>query len=197
LAAIGVHPSTASFGTNYQLDKFEALIDRHKEQVKAIGEIGLDGKYSQDVEVKKRQKDVFRFFLDLASRRKLPVVVHSRQAVDEALEDLARFEFPKVLLHWYDGPVEKLNLIKDRGYLISISPAIFQSRRIVQIAEKASLEMILTETDAPVKYRGTYEGRVTQPSFVIDVIRRLAEIKTLDVSEVRAVVLRNFRELIQ
>ena len=196
LAAIGVHPWTVTNSTDYQLDEFEKLIQENLDTVKAIGEIGLDGKYTQDEKLKARQKDVFRFFLTLAERNGLPVAVHSRQAVDEVLEVLSDFDLPKVLLHWYDGPSEKLKLIEERGYLISIGPAALYSSRISEIAQNAALGMILTETDAPVKYRGPFEGRLTQPSFVVDVVRGLAEIKALSGDAVREAVWRNFHELI-
>ncbi len=196
LAAIGVHPWTATNSMDCRLERFEQLIQENLDTVKAIGEIGLDGKYTQDEALKSRQKDVFRFFLRLAQQHQLPVVVHSRQAVDETLEVLSEFDLCKVLLHWYDGPSGKLKLIEERGYLISIGPAVFYSRSISEIAQNAALDMILTETDAPVKYTGPFEDRLTQPSFVVEVIDRLAEIKAISTEAMREVVWRNFLELL-
>jgi TatD DNase family protein len=196
LAAIGVHPLTATRTSDYRLDNFERLVAENPESVKAIGEIGLDGKYTQDEELKKSQRDVFRFFLGLAEGKRLPVVVHSRLAVDEVLETLSDFHLSKVLLHWYDGPVDKLRVIKEKGYLISIGPAVFYSRTVGEIARRAELNMILTETDGPVNYRGPFEGRLTKPSFVVEVARRLAEIKALSTDAVGQAVWRNFQELI-
>ncbi len=196
LAAIGVHPWTATNSTDYQLERFHRLVRENLDVVKAIGEIGLDGKYTQDEALKSRQKEVFRFFLRLAEQHELPVVVHSRQAVDEVIEVLSEFNLHKVLFHWYDGPSEKLKLIEEQGYLVSIGPALFYSRRISEIARNAPLDMILTETDAPVKYRGPFGERLTQPSFVVDVVQKLTEIKTVSLETVREAVWRNFHKLI-
>ena len=196
LAAIGVHPWTVINQTDNQLDKFEELIEENREYVIAIGEIGLDGQYTQDEDPMKRQKGVFRFFLELAERKKLPVVVHSRLAVDDVIDTLSSFHLPKVLLHWYSGPAEKLRLIGERGYLISVGPSVCYSRRIMEIACQADLDIILTETDGPVKYHGPFEGKVTKPSFVIDVVRKLAEIKSLSPDNVRETVWANFQKLI-
>ena len=175
LAAIGVHPSTIVFRPteNLHLEKFEATIEENSEYVKAIGEIGLDGKYTQDDETRARQQEVFRFFLQLAEKRDLPVVVHSRQAIEETLETLSEFHLPSVLLHWYDGPTENLRALSDRGYFISVGPALLYSRRISEIARMAEHSMILSETDGPVNYRGLFKDQLTQPSLVIDVVRRL------------------------
>jgi TatD DNase family protein len=193
LAAIGVHPSTATRATNYRLEEFSQLIDENASYVSAIGEIGLDGKYTNDEKALERQREVFRFFLNLAETKGLPAV-HSRLAVDEVLGTLPDFHIPKVLLHWYDGPVSNLRIIKQRGYAISIGPAAAYSEAIREIARNADLDMILTETDAPVRYRGPFEGRTTQPSFVVDVVRKLSEINGVDAQAVRESVWHNFEE---
>jgi TatD DNase family protein len=109
---------------------------------------------------------------------------------------LSEFDLSKVLLHWYDGPTEVLPSIHMRGYLVSFGPALLYSRRLARIAANADLSMILTETDAPVKYPGPFEGRNTQPSFVIEVVRKLAEINKVNIEEVRSSVLNNFHEFI-
>ena len=196
LAAVGLHPSTVVNKGNSDQDKFEDLLDEHGRYVSAIGEIGLDGKYTQDEGKTRLQKETFRFFLGLAERKRLPVVIHSRLALDDVLDDLSRFDPPRVLLHWYDGPTQKLKLIQDRGYLISIGPSLLYSKRIAEIARASDLSIILTETDGPVSYHGSFEGKMTQPSFVIDVVKKIAETKSMNVETVRETILNNFRRLI-
>ena len=144
----------------------------------------------------RRQGQVFEFFLQLAERRRLPVIVHSRLAVNEVLETLTRFDLRTVLLHWYDGPIEKLRLIEDRGYLISIGPVTLYSPRTCELARKAGLGMILTETDGPVAYGGQFKGRMTKPSFVIDVVQKFAEIKSISMDVAQDALLNNFRKLV-
>lgn len=196
-AAVGVHPWTVVNKPTLDLSQFERLLNENRGHVKAIGEIGLDGKYTQDEEKRSRQRQTFQFFLRMAEERRLPVVVHSRLAVDEVLNELTRFDLPRVLLHWYDGPVEKLETIKDRRYLISMGPSLLYSRRIAEIARKADLSMILSETDGPVTYHGPFEGKMTQPSFVIDVIRKLAEIRSEKVETIRYAVWTNFQRFLR
>jgi TatD DNase family protein len=114
-------------------------------------------------------------------------------AVDEVLDELSRFSPPKVLLHWYDGPIENLKFFKDSGYFVSIGPALSYSKRIAEIARSSDVSMILTETDGPVKYHGPFKRRITQPTFVIDVVRKLAEIRSEEVQTVRDAVWNNFQ----
>jgi TatD DNase family protein len=196
LAAVGVHPWTVTNAEDCQLDKFEQLVRENASYVKAIGEIGLDGQYTQDQEVRRKQRKTFGFFLKLAEMNGLPAIVHSRMAVDEVLEILPSFNIPRVLLHWYSGPTEKLNLIQDRHYLISIGPSVFYSSRIIKIARTADLSLILSETDGPVSHHGPFEGQVTLPSFVVKVTQELSELKAQDVDAVRDAIWLNFKSLI-
>jgi TatD DNase family protein len=196
LAAVGVHPLTVTNRTDYSLDKFDKLLAENQEFVAAIGEIGLDGQYSQDQTKRRSQLEVFEFFLGLAQRRRLPVIVHSRLAVDEVLKILPSFDIPKVLLHWYSGPVEKLSLIRDHGYLISVGPSILYSKRTSEIARTADLEMILSETDGPVSYHGPFEGRMTKPSFIIDVVQKLTKLKSKPVENIRDIIQANLGKLL-
>lgn len=79
----------------------------------AIGEIGLDGQYPQDVTRKERQREVFQFFLTLAEQYQLSVMIRTRLAIDGVLSLFPSFTLPRVILHRYSGPVEHLRLIKD------------------------------------------------------------------------------------
>jgi TatD DNase family protein len=196
-AAVGLHPSTVVNRGNSEQSKFEALLDENREHVSAIGEIGLDGKYSRDREKLRLQKQTFRFFLNMAEKRGLPVVVHSRYALGTVLDELSRFTLPKVLLHWFDGTAENLRLIQDRGWLISIGPALFYSKSIAQIALQAAPSVILTETDGPVPHRGPFKGKMTTPALVIDVVHKLSELKSVNPGELGEMILDNFRRLIR
>ena len=196
LAAVGIHPWTVSKKISLELEKFQQLLTDNSRYVRAIGEVGLDGKYSQDMEKKKAQREVLEFFLALAEQKELPVVIHSRLAVNEVLETLSSFNSLRVLLHWYDGPIDKLDLIRERGYFISVGPSVFYSRRISEIARKTDVGLILTETDGPVSHHGPFEGKTTQPSFVVDVVRKLAEMKSESPESVREAVRANFERFL-
>lgn len=197
LAAVGVHPMTVVRGDReLRLGDFENLVCANKFHVTAIGEVGMDGQYSQDEHKKQRQLEAFRFFLTLAERNRMPVVIHSRLAVDEVFQTLSSFNLSRVLMHWYSGPVDKLGLIQDRGYLISVGPSISYSKSIIEIARKADLRTILTETDGPVNYHGQFEGKKTQPSFVVEVVRKIAEVRAEQPEKIRDAIWQNFLRFI-
>jgi TatD DNase family protein len=193
LAAIGVHPSIATKISDCKLDNFEKLLQENGNDVRAIGEIGLDGTYTQDPDRKKRQEETFQFFLRLAERHELPVIIHSRSAVEPVLSALASFHLQRVLLHWFDGNMDQLKVSGEHGYQISFGPALLYSHRLQELARAADIRTILTETDGPVRYRGApFEGKVTMPSFVIHVVRKIAEIKSMSTEAVEDAVRENF-----
>jgi TatD DNase family protein len=196
LAAVGVHPFTVTRPGALNLDKFSRMIDDNSGWISAIGEIGLDGKYAQDERVRARQRETFRFFLGLAEEKNLPVVVHSRGAVTEALASLADFRLPHVLLHWYDGPIENLSVLREREYLISIGPAALYSRKIAKIARAVDPGLILSETDGPVKYRGLFGDRVARPSFVVEVVKKLAELRGMNPEDTQSTISSNFERFL-
>ena len=197
IAAVGIHPWTV-MNTRKPIDfgAFERLVEENRQHIKAIGEIGLDGKYTQDDDKKKQQHEVFRSLLTLAERHTLPVVIHSRLAIDDVLATIPSFKLSRVLLHWYSGALEYLPRIRDHGYLISVGPSILYSKRSADIAFNADLSIVLTETDGPVNYFGPFKGKPTRPSFVIDVVRKLAEMKKKKVDEVRDVICNNYHSFL-
>jgi TatD DNase family protein len=197
LAAVGVHPSTATKTEDCKLREFEKLLQETHKHVKAIGEIGLDGTYTQDLERKKRQREVFQFFLHLAEQNELPVIIHSRSAVEDVLNVLPNFRLQRVLLHWFDGTTDQLKICGDRGYLISFGPALLYSRRLQELVRLADISTVLTETDGPVRFRGPqFEGKVTMPSFVIHVAHKIAEIKSISTEDTQDAVWQNFKRLV-
>lgn len=196
-AAVGVHPSTATRTADCKLNELEKLLQENREHVRAIGEIGLDETYTQDPERKKHQGEVFQFLLHLAERNELPVIIHSRNAVEDVLNELPNFRLRQALLHWFDGTPEQVKICGDRGYLISFGPALLNSRRLQELARLADINNILTETDGPVRFRGPpFEGKVTMPSFVIHVTRRIAEIKSITTQETENTISKNFAKLV-
>ena len=196
LAAVGVHPFTVLQSDNLHLEEFRRMIEENSRWITAIGEIGLDGKYTQDERIKARQRETFRFFLSLAEEKSLPVVVHSRQAIPETIDSLANFHLPSVLLHWYDGPTENLSLLKDQRYMISIGPALLYSRKIAEIARAIGSNLILTETDGPVTYRGLFGNELTKPWFVSEVVKKLAEVRGTSCDVMSSTVFSNFRRFL-
>ena len=120
--AVGVHPHDATTLTPAVLEELRVLA-RHRKAV-AIGEIGLD--YYKDYSPRPAQREAFAAQLALAAELGLPVVVHSRDALDDVLAALRDWEGVGVL-HSYSGGLGRLQEVLDLGFFVGISGSIAES----------------------------------------------------------------------
>lgn len=197
-SAIGIHPWSTGHLEPNEIQKTVRLISHPKEQyskIVAVGEIGLDYKYSQTKESQDLQHKVFDKMLCAAEKSSLPVIIHSRGTTHQILKLLDSYQPKEVLLHWFSQPLMLLGRIIDRGYYISEGPPSLFSRRIREIIRQVPLTHLLTETDGPVHYDGPFEGKMTTPSFIPQIVEAIAELKGRSETDVAHQILQNFVNL--
>jgi len=188
--ALGIHPWNVNILGENELQEVIEYIQTQKNIVKAIGEIGLDYKYET---IWENQLMVFDKMLHLAESLNLPVIIHSRGTTDKVVEMLPSYRLNKVLLHWFSHPMEALAKAIDNGYYITEGPPVTYSHGIRDVVEKTPLTNLLTETDGPVTYwKQPYNGGLTKPSYIRNVVGAVAEIKKLPVEDVADQIARNF-----
>jgi len=188
--ALGIHPWNVKVLKENELEQTIDLIQKQKNAVKAIGEIGLDYKYETLWE---KQMTVFDKMLRLAESLDLPVIIHSRGTTDKIVEMLPSYSLKRVLLHWFSHSISTLYKAMDNGYFITEGPPATYSNFIREIIEKVPLTHFLTETDGPVTYRKRpYNGQLTKPSFIHNVVEAVAEIKKMQADDVAQQIAENF-----
>jgi TatD DNase family protein len=191
-AAVGVHPHDARTVTPAVLDDLRAL-SRHPKVV-AIGEIGLD--YYRDLSPRPVQRQVFADQLALAAELELPVVVHSREALDDVLAALRGWEGSGVL-HSYSGGPERLGEVLELGFSIGISgPVTFPKAEWLRaVAAAVPLERLLVETDCPYLTPVPYRGRRNEPAYVRYVAQAVARARGMDAELLARAAADNARRL--
>ncbi|MGE5555785.1 MAG: TatD family hydrolase [Methanocella sp.] len=188
--ALGIHPWNVNFLNETEVQDTIDFIEHHKTKVKAIGEIGLDNKYESTWG---QQTTVFDKMLHLAEQLNLPVIIHSRGTTELIVQMLPSYRVKKVLLHWFSYPLTALSKAMDNGYYITEGPPATYSNGIREVIEKANLTNLLTETDGPVTYwKKPYNGQLTKPSYIRNVVEAIAEIKKLPAEEVAEQIADNF-----
>lgn len=184
-AAIGYHPNDAIKWNEYSFSILQDLAQHPK--VKAIGEIGLD--FYRDHSPKSIQLHVFKEQLELSERTGLPVVIHSRNAIDEIFEILIKWhqiiglsDVDRYLgiMHAFEGNLEQANLITKHRFLIGIGGPITykNSHEKHEIAKNLPIESILLETDSPFLSPLPYRGKPNEPAnikFIAEKIAHLTE----------------------
>jgi TatD DNase family protein len=189
-AALGIHPWNVNVLKENELEETIDFIQKHKNVIKAIGEIGLDYKYET---VWEKQIFVFEKMLHLAEMLELPVIIHSRGTTDKIVEMLPSYRLKHVLLHWFSHPMAALFKAMDNGYFITEGPPATYSSGIREVVQNVPLTNFLTETDGPVIYRKhPFNGQLTKPSFILNVVEAVAEIKKMQVEEVAEQIVKNF-----
>jgi TatD DNase family protein len=188
--ALGIHPWNVNVLKENELEETIDLIHKQKNILKAIGEIGLDYKYET---IWEKQTMVFDKMLHLAETLDLPVIIHSRGTTDKIVDMLPSYNLKRVLLHWFSHPMSALCKAIDNGYFITEGPPVTYSNGIREVVEKVPLTNLLTETDGPVTYwKQPYNGQLTKPSFIRNVVEAVAEIKNMQVVDVAQQIAKNF-----
>ena len=192
-AAVGSHPDDAAQVDGKLLDQYRSLTAHEK--VKAIGEIGLDY-YYEDVP-RTRQIIAFEEQLELAEALKLPVIVHMRDAWQDAMEIVRRHPDVKGVFHCFSGSKECALWLAERGWYVGFTGVVTfkNARKAVECVEALPLDRILVETDCPYMAPEPHRGRRNDSRYVPLVAQKIAQIKGIDAAEAIAVTARNTKTL--
>ncbi len=189
LPAYGLHPMLAD---QYQDDLIEKLVFYAKDAV-AVGEIGLD--YGVEGVSREQQILALRGQLRFAVETGLPVLFHCRKAFQDLLRIAKEENVQRVggVMHAFSGSIETAEEFLKLGLLISISGTITyrNAKRPIALVDKLPLDCLLLETDAPDMTPEPYRGRVNEPAFLIEIARKVAEVKGVELEEVAEVTTRN------
>ncbi|MFH1275943.1 MAG: TatD family hydrolase [Candidatus Woesearchaeota archaeon] len=202
-ASLGMHPidaiglSEGETGLPKQtaklnIDEELKFIEEHKDEIVSIGEIGLDFHWADKEKTYQQQAENFRKIIKLAIKINKPIVIHTWEGEEECiniLEDEVQGKIP-VILHCFSGRKSLITRAKELGYYFSVPPSILRTGNFQTLVKKVPLTQILTETDAP--WQTPYKGQINEPRFVIETIKKIAEIKQLSEEEVADQIWNNF-----
>lgn len=189
-AVVGVQPHYAAEADDTWLEELRRLAAHPK--VVAIGEIGLD--YYHDRAPHAAQEQLFRAQLALARDLRLPVVIHSRDAQADTvrvLRDAARGQ--PGIMHSFSGDWAYAEACLEVGFMLSFSgPVTFaKAADLHEVARRAPLDRMLTETDSPYLSPHPLRGKRNEPARVRLVAERLAALREITLEELAGAVWRN------
>ncbi len=174
-------------------EEFE-FIRKNKDKIVGVGEIGMD--FHWDTEYHAQQEENFRKILQFAISIKKPVVIHSRKAEKECIDVLEQEikggEIP-VVMHCFSGNKKSIQRGAALGYYFSIPANIIKLQHFQTLVELVDLNQLLTETDGP--WLSPYAHQKNEPGFVIEAIKKIAEIKKLSVEETTKIIWENYERI--
>lgn len=209
-ACVGFHPHEASKANENNLREIEELSKHTK--VVAIGEIGLDFHY--DFSPREIQRKIFEYQIGIATRRNLPIVVHTRESMSEAMSTVfaAVKSSPswganrsekhngnramRGVFHCFTGTTAEARRLFEHGFLVSFPGIVtFKNSPVLETLKAIGSENIMVETDSPYLAPVPFRGKRNEPANVVYVANKIAEVLQLSPNEVAATAARNSRQL--
>ena len=179
-ASIGIHPhETKNFPEIpqefYELSKNKRVI--------AIGEIGLD--YYYDNSPREIQIEMFKKQLDFSRELKLPVILHIRDAMNDAINILHDYQDLKLLFHCYSGGLEFLDEVLKFNSLCAFGGALTwkNSHELREVVKQIPIERLVLETDCPYMAPIPFRGKLNEPSYIKYVYEKASELKNIPVQD--------------
>ena len=177
---IGYHPSEVDVVTDDDLVELENLLKLDK--VVGLGEIGLDYYYGKDN--KEEQIELFRKQLVIAERLDIPVVIHSRDAVEDTINILKEFDLTGVI-HCFSGSVETAKIYTSIGYMLGIGGVVtFKNSNLYKVVETVGLKNIVLETDSPYLAPTPFRGQKNSSKYIPLIANEVADVLNVSVEEV-------------
>ena len=203
-AALGFHPQEITPDWEAEWAIIEKAIRAHRDELVAIGEIGLD--YHYDPTYKEAQHEAFVRQLDLAQELDLPVMIHNRDATEDTLCILknAQVESLKLkverplrgVVHCFNGSKETAKQILDLGMYVGIGGVLtFKNCKLYETLEVVPLDRVVLETDGPYLAPTPFRGQRNESRLMIYVVNRLAEIYQTTSEEIIAQTSANAKKL--
>lgn len=194
-ACVGIHPCELLKATKEDYDNLNTLLLNPK--VVALGEVGLDY-YWKDVD-RKIQQEYFEYFIKLAKKYEKPLVIHSRDAIEDTYDILKRNKeyLTKGVMHCYSSSLEMAEKFIDLGFYISLGgPVTFKNaKEPKRVAANIPLERLLVETDSPYLAPHPYRGKRNEPAFIKIIVEGIAQLLNKNYEDIADVTYNNALKL--
>jgi TatD DNase family protein len=197
--SIGIHPHAAGKFADDPAGAVRAVDSAMADQplTRGLGEIGLD--YHYDFAPRDAQQQVFREQIRFARERRLPIVIHTREAEDDTFAILVEEAAGDVggVFHCFTGDRDMARRALDIGFSISLAGIVTFPRALElrEVAKIVPLDRLLIETDSPFLAPVPHRGRRNEPAYVVRVAEVIAELRGIDPNAISAAALSNFRRL--
>ncbi len=193
-AMMGLHPCSVTENYKNELNLVEEWLN--KRSFIAVGEIGLD--YYWSTEYKMEQKQTFTTQMQWALERKLPIVIHSRNAMQETIDTVKPFADKGLrgIFHCFSGNAEEAKEIVEMNFYLGIGGIVtYKNSGLPEALQTISLDTIVLETDAPYLSPVPYRGKRNESSYLPFIAQKLAEVKSVSVEEVAMITTKNAEKI--
>ena len=190
---LGIHPSDIG---DLNEESFKWLSDAlNRDKIVAVGEIGLDYYWCDDKAEQKMQREWFVRQINLAKEKKLPIVVHSREAAKDTLDIIKEEKAEEAggIIHCFSYGKEMAREYLDMDFFLGIGGVVTfkNSKKIKEVVEYAPLEKLVLETDCPYLAPTPFRGKRNSSLYLPYVVKEIADIKKISEQEVIEITRKN------
>jgi len=181
--AIGLHPGSVKDNFKQELEIVRSWLS--KEKFVAIGEVGIDLYW--DKTFFEQQVDAFKYQLLLALEYDLPVIIHSRNALNEIIQILNEkiFREVKAVFHCFPGSLEQAQFLTEKGYLLGIGGVVtYKNSGLAKIVKELPLKTMMLETDSPYLPPVPHRGQRNESAYIKVIAEFIATGRQTSVEEV-------------
>lgn len=193
-AMMGLHPCYVKENYKAELVTVEQWLG--KRHFAAIGEIGLD--FYWDTNYKEQQYMAFDTQMQWAVDKSMPIVIHTRNAMQETIERVKPFAKKglKGIFHCFSGSYESAKQIVDMGFLLGIGGVLtYKNAGLGAVLEKIELEHMVLETDAPYLTPVPFRGKRNEPAYLQYVVDKLAAVKGVTIEQIAEITTANAEKI--
>lgn len=183
-ATMGLHPCSVKKGFERELYTVEEWLT--KRNFAAIGEIGTDLYW--DKTFWSQQQEAFTVQIAWAKQYGLPIIIHSRESLDETIEIVAALKDEKLtgIFHCFGGSVDQAKRITDLGFLLGIGGVVtFKKSGLDTVLPEIDLKHLVLETDSPYLAPVPHRGKRNEPSYIPLIAEKVADIKKISLESVK------------
>lgn len=194
-AAFGYHPEQA-LPSDKELQQLFSFMEMNKEQMVAIGEVGLPYYLRQEQTALQLEPyiEMFEAFIQRAKNWDKPIILHAvYEDANIACDLLEKYAINKAHFHWFKGAPSTVERMIRNGYYISVTPDCVYETEIQQLIARYPIDRLMVETDGPWPFAGPFEGQMTHPRMIHESIAMIAAIKKMDIHEIYACIYDNTR----
>jgi TatD DNase family protein len=183
IAMIGLHPCYVKENFKEEILMVEDLLNQHS--FSAIGECGLD--FYWDKTYINQQLEALEIQLYLSIEKKLPVILHTRNATQETIDIIKKFHSKGVrgIFHCFGGTIEEARQIIELGFYLGIGGVLtYKNAGLDKVLKQIELNHIVLETDSPYLTPVPYRGKRNESAYLKIIATQLAEVKNCSYEDV-------------
>ncbi|WP_370408416.1 TatD family hydrolase [Tenacibaculum dicentrarchi] len=191
---MGLHPTYVKENYKEELAHVKKWIN--KRPFYAIGEIGIDLYWDKTFVT--QQQEAFRTQIQWAKEKKLPIVIHCRDAFDEVFEVLEAEKGADLfgIFHCFTGTLEQAKLAISYNMKLGIGGvATFKKGKIDKFLNEIDIKDIVLETDSPYLAPTPYRGKRNESAYLTNVVDKLVDIYGLTFDEISEITTQNSKDI--